>query len=136
MSRIYDAIKRAQSERAGNKDTEGHSEFERRRAERVALRVPVFVYGHGLRNEPFHEESSSINVNHHGALLALSRKVKSGQELLLTNPATHSEQSCRVIFFKQKKQKRIVEVGVAFSEPAPNFWGMPGETSDTETNAG
>jgi hypothetical protein len=134
VSRIYDAIKRAQSERAGNKGPDGHSEFERRRAERVALRVPVFVYGHGLRNEPFHEESSSINVNHHGALLSLSRKVKSGQELLLTNPATHAEQPCRVIFLKQKKQKKTMEVGVAFSEPAPDFWGLPEEAPPTDTN--
>jgi hypothetical protein len=136
VSRIYDAIKRAQSERAGQKSSEGHSEFERRRAERVALRVPVFVYGHGLRNEPFHEESSSINVNHHGALLALSRKVKSGQELLLTNPATHAEQSCHVIFLKKRKQKRIVEVGVAFTEPAPHFWGLPDEPPQINANAG
>lgn len=125
MSRIYDAIKRAQSERSGYKNAEGKSDFERRRAERVAMRVPVFVYGHGLRNQPFHEESSSINVNLHGALLLLSRRVKSGQELLLTNPATHAEQACRVIFFKHKKKKRSVEVGVAFTEPAPAFWTMP-----------
>ncbi len=124
MSRIYDAIKRAQYERADHKNSEGMTDFERRRAERVAMRVPVFVYGHGRRNEPFHEESSSINVNLHGALLLLSRRVKSGQELLLTNPATHAEQACRVIFFKHKK-KRSVEVGVAFTEPAPAFWTIP-----------
>jgi hypothetical protein len=127
VSRIYDELKRAQSERAAKKGSDGNVEFDRRREERVAMRVPVFVYGHGARNEPFHEETSSIVVNTHGALLSLSKKVKYGQQLLITNPATHLEQPCRVVFLKQQRRKRVVEVGVAFTQPAPTFWTSPGD---------
>jgi hypothetical protein len=66
MSRIYDAIKRAQSERAASEQSKENPEFERRRAARVVLRVPVYVYGHGLRQEPFHEETTSLVVNSQG----------------------------------------------------------------------
>lgn len=132
MSRIYDAIKRAQSEREASQKANENPEYERRRAKRVALRVPVYVYGHGIRQEPFHEETTSLVVNSHGALLKLSFKVKSGQKLLLTNRATHFEQACRVVHFV-RKQKKYLEVAVAFSEPAPAFWFLPqGSASSSE----
>jgi hypothetical protein len=121
VSRIYDAVKRAQSERAASKRTGDKVEFERRRTERVALNVPVFVYGRGERNEPFHEETNSLVVNSHGALLILSSKVNFGQELWLMNPLTRHEQACRVVRFGKRTRKRA-EVAIAFTEPAPAFW--------------
>ncbi len=121
MSQIYDAVKRAQSERAARQKVENRIEFERRRAERVPLSVPVFVYGHGARNEPFHEETTSLVVNSHGALLVLASRVKSGQQLWLTNPETRHEQACHVVHFVKKRRKRS-EVAIAFTEPAPSFW--------------
>ena len=124
MSRIYDALKRAQSERAAGEKSEVKPEFERRRTDRIEKRVRVFVYGHGLRHQPFHEETTSLVVNSHGGVLVLSNTVKSGQELLLMNPNTWQEQSCHVVHLV-KKQRRHNEVAVAFSEPAPAFWGAP-----------
>jgi hypothetical protein len=126
MSRIYDAIKRAQSERAQTKGSKEDAGFDRRRAQRVALQVPVFVYGHGRRQEPFHEETTSLVVNKHGALLPLSNRVRLGQELLLTNPATQKEQPCRVVFLSSKRLRKN-KVGVAFSDAAPSFWSLPAD---------
>jgi hypothetical protein len=126
VSRIYDALKRAQSERAKAKDSQSDSEFDRRRAQRIAVQVPVFVYGHGRGKEPFHEETTSLVVNSHGALLPLSNRVRLGQELLLTNPATQSEQPCRVVFLTSKRSRQI-KVGVAFTGEAPSFWSLPGD---------
>jgi hypothetical protein len=127
VSQIYDAVKRAQAERAANKHADGRVEFERRRTERVALNVPVFVYGRGERNEPFHEETNSLVVNSHGALLILASKVTFGQELWLMNPFTRHEQACRVVRFG-KKMRKHAEVAIAFTEPAPAFWSRPDGT--------
>jgi hypothetical protein len=127
VSRIYDALKRAQSELAKAKDSQNESEFDRRRAQRIALQVPVFVYGHGRSQEPFHEETTSLVVNSHGALLPLSNRVRLGQELLLTNPATQIEQPCRVVFLASKRSRRN-KVGVAFTGEAPAFWSLPGDS--------
>lgn len=121
MSRIYDAVKRAQSELAARKSADNKIEFERRRTERIPLDVPIFVYGRGDRNEPFHEETHSLVVNAHGALLILSSNVKFGQELWLTNPATRDERSCHVVRVGKKLWKRA-EVAVAFAEASPAFW--------------
>ena len=134
MSRIYDAVKRAQSERAAERKADNKIEFERRRAERVPLSVPVFVYGRGERNEPFHEETNSLVVNAHGGVLILSSKVKFGQELWLTNPETRHEQACHVVHFVKKARKRS-EVAIAFTEPAPAFWSRsntPGTQPEAE----
>lgn len=128
LSRIYDAIKRAQSERDAAEKAKETPEFERRHAKRVAMLVPVYVYGHGTRQEPFHEETTSLVVNSHGALLKLSVNVKSGQQLLITNLATHVEQACRVVHF-ERKQKKHLEVAVAFTEPAPTFWSVPQDSA-------
>lgn len=127
MSRIYDAVKRAQSEHANSKDSSAKIGFDRRRAQRIALQVPVFVYGHGRHQEPFHEETTSLVVNAHGALLPMSNRVRLGQELLLTNPATLTEQPCRVVFLASKRSHRS-KVGVAFTGEAPAFWSLPGDT--------
>lgn len=125
MSRIYDAVKRAQAERAAKQRTDKKIEFERRRTERVPLNVPVFVYGHGTRNEPFHEETNSLVVNSHGALLVLSSRVMFGQKLWLMNPLTRHEQACRVVRLGKKTRKRS-EVAIEFTEPAPAFWNRTG----------
>lgn len=124
MSRIYDAIKRAQSERAAQEKSKDNPDFERRRTKRIHLRVPVYVYGHGAHQEPFHEEATSLVVNSHGGLLTLSTNVRSGQQLLLTNRATHSEQACRVVRLARRHRKKL-EVAVAFTEAAPAFWSVP-----------
>jgi hypothetical protein len=133
VSRIYDAVKRAQSERAAGQKAEDNSSFERRRGTRVPLHVPIFVYGHGVRNEPFHEETTSLVVNSHGALLILANKVKFGQPLWLTNPATRHEQACHVVRLGKKMRKRS-EVAVAFVEPAPAFWSHPEMTATPPEN--
>jgi hypothetical protein len=134
VSRIYDAMKRAQSERAASKRAGSKVEFERRRAERITLSVPVFVYGRGERNEPFHEETNSLVVNSHGALLILSSKVNFGQELWLMNPLTRHEQACRVVRFGKKTRKRT-EVAIAFTEPAPAFWNRSDGTAPQPESA-
>lgn len=136
MSQIYDAIKRAQWERTAGKQTTGTPGFERRRTERMELSVPVFVYGYGLRHEPFHEEATALIMNSHGALLVLSTEVKCGQKLILINSATQREQPCHVVHHAKKRRGDHV-VAVAFAEAVPTFWSAaedPGANPVLETN--
>jgi hypothetical protein len=126
MSRIYDALKSAQRERASKQKRDSEAANERRHVRRFQLEVPVFVYGHADGNEPFHEEATATVVNANGALLAMASQVIPGQTLLLTNPATHAEQSCRVVHLRAS-QAKTAEVGVAFDVHAPEFWPLPAE---------
>ena len=128
MSRIFEALKHAQSVRANKAQTEppaaGATEArDRRRSRRWAFDISVYVYGHGPEKEPFHEEAHTRSVNANGALLLLSVPVYKGQILLLTNQMTQREQDCRVVFLGTK-HSRTVETGVAFPRTNPDFWQL------------
>lgn len=134
MSRIFDAIKRAELVRAGkvllSSPTADAMEMpDRRRSRRWALDISVYVYGHGPGKEPFHEEAHTLHVNANGALLLLSVPVRKGQKLLLTNRLTQQEQDCRVVYLGTRRS-RTVEAGVAFPEANPEFWHLPSPPED------
>jgi hypothetical protein len=50
----------------------------------------------GARDGAFEEETNTLVVNVHGALISLAAKVVKGQKLRLKNRATQQEQVCRV----------------------------------------
>jgi hypothetical protein len=126
MSRIFEVMKHAQSDRAGKALAElpVADEVEitdRRKSRRRVFDAAVYVYGHGPGKEPFHEEAHTLNVSANGALLLLSVPVQKGQTLLLTNELTQKEQNCRVVYLGTR-HTRTVETGVAFPQTNPTFW--------------
>ena len=128
MSRIFEALKHAQSVHAGKALVEPPvaevAEIpDRRRSRRWSLDISVYVYGHGPGKEPFHEEAHTLKVNANGGLLLLSVPVQEGQTLLLTNQQTEQEQECRVVHLGTK-HSRTVETGVAFPRTNPEFWQL------------
>lgn len=98
---------------------------ERRRNERIACQVRVFVYGHtSLEEEPFYEEATTSEVSASGGLLALTAPVLEGQRLLLTNMVTQEDRECRVVRWIRNGRPRG-HVAFEFAQPAPNFWQTP-----------
>ncbi len=93
---------------------------DRRRAHRVHLTAPVFVYG-WLRGEPFSESTETIDVCALGGSLPLSTGVIPAQTLLLTNPQSDQEAQCRIIHAKSTPEGKTL-VGFEFVRPAQNFW--------------
>jgi len=93
----------------------------RRRSQRVLLSMPVLVQGEAEGAQSILEETETLVVNTHGALIALAMKVEFHQPLLLKNQRSQEEQPCRVVYLGPpaggKKQ-----VGVEFTRPAPHFW--------------
>ncbi len=134
MSRLFEALKHAQSIRPGKAQAETPAGDaaevpDRRRSRRWPLDISVYVYGHGPEKEPFHEEAHTLNVNANGALLLLSVPVYEGQTLLLTNQMTQREQDCRVVFLGTK-HSRTIETGVAFPRTNPDFWQLHATPED------
>lgn len=103
----------------------------RRRSQRVLLRIPVQVIGRSPDRKPFSEMTHTAVVNAHGGLIYLSLKVAVGQVIILKNPETNEEQLCRVARADQAPDGRI-EVGLEFVKPAPNFWRVAFPPSDWE----
>jgi hypothetical protein len=93
----------------------------RRRSQRVVLRIPVSVIAPGPDGQMVREETETLIVNAHGALIYLNLKVTLGQAIILQNPETSEDQPCRIIRSNPLGQGKN-EVGIEFLKPAPNFW--------------
>jgi hypothetical protein len=93
----------------------------RRRSQRVLLNVGVSVTVQQPDKQPVTEETHTMVVNAHGALILLKMKVAVGQMLSLKNFKTQEEIACRVVFANQNPMGKS-EVGVEFIKAAPTFW--------------
>jgi hypothetical protein len=101
---------------------QGGPELSRRRSQRVILTVAVTVRNEGgPRDTSFEEETHTVVVNVHGALLVLRAKVAKGQMLWVKNRATKEEQMCRVATIAPVSGGKP-QIGVEFLKPSPDFW--------------
>jgi hypothetical protein len=89
----------------------------KRRAHRVDLNAPVFLYG-SLKGEPFSEYSETIDVCMHGALVAIQARLFPEQRILLTNLQTQQDLKCRVVRLDSHRNA----VALEFLESSPRFW--------------
>lgn len=94
-----------------------------RRSSRVFARIAIRACGKDVDGRKFREDSHTIVVNAHGALLYLQKAVTLGAELLLSNPISDDEQECRVVYLGETSDKGT-RVGVEFLSPSPHFWGV------------
>jgi hypothetical protein len=94
----------------------------KRRGHRISAFMPVFVYGRS-QDEPFAEQTVTLNISAQGGFLALSADVARSQELLMANLQTNEELHCRIARVV-KTQGGITLVGFEFLRPSPNFWSI------------
>ena len=94
-----------------------------RRSSRMFTRIPVRAVGKNNQGRRFRENSQTIVVNAHGALLYLNETLEMGADLTLVNPVTEEEQECRIVYLGDLCDKGQ-RVGVEFLSPAPRFWGV------------
>jgi hypothetical protein len=95
---------------------------ERRRSQRVMIRIPVKLY-FTEEAKPQTLEARSVVVNDHGALLICSRVFPTGTKMEVENLRNGRRHAGRVL-----RVPRITELGfevpVEFDAPAPGFWGI------------
>jgi hypothetical protein len=93
----------------------------RRRSQRVLLRMPIQVIVRGAGNQHVSEDAFTSSVNAHGALIYLSLKAEPGQKIIIKNTVTEEEQFVRVVRSNPAPEGKF-EVAVEFLRPAPKFW--------------
>jgi hypothetical protein len=93
----------------------------RRRSQRVLMQVAVRVRGTDAQNREFEEETETLAINAHGALVLLNGRVTSGSKVLLKHKRTQEEQECHVAFLGPVRSGKA-EIGLEFSAPRPTFW--------------
>jgi hypothetical protein len=86
----------------------------------VTLAVTIRTDG-APKEASFEEETQTLLVNVHGALILLKGKVVKGQKLRLTNRRTKEEQLCRVATVSPASGGKA-QVGIEFLKPSPDFW--------------
>jgi hypothetical protein len=84
------------------------------------LSLPVIVCGEGP-DGPFREETRTVVVNAHGALLTLLTRISQQQILRLSTPGNSENQACRVTFVGPTTDGRT-QFAVEFTRPVPQFW--------------
>jgi hypothetical protein len=67
------------------------------------------------------EETQTLIVNAHGALIHLALTVEIGQLLKIKNGQTQEQLACRVVHLGPDRTGKR-EVGVEFEDPSPRFW--------------
>jgi hypothetical protein len=106
------------------KTTPSSTSADNRRSQRVILRIAVLVRASQEGGEPpITEDTFTVVVNAHGALLSLAMKVHPGQKITLRNWGTAKEEDCRVIHVRDNPYGKK-EVGIAFPFPNPQFWNI------------
>lgn len=93
----------------------------RRRSQRVLMQVPVRVHGTDSQGNRFEEETETLAINAHGALILVSARLTSGSKVQMEHKRTQEEQECHVVFLGPVRAGKS-EIGLEFSAPRPTFW--------------
>ena len=88
---------------------------------RVLLSVPILVRGQTAQNHDFSEETRTLVVNAHGALISLAAPVVANQKICVSNNATQQTQECRIVYLGNTQAGKA-QMGVEFLSPSPSFW--------------
>ena len=93
----------------------------RRRSQRVLMSIPVRVSGQTGVGLPFDEDTHTVSISAHGALILLSTQVYRGQPLSLSNVQTKAALEC-VVAHIDRRHGEHPQAGVEFVLPNPMFW--------------
>ena len=102
------------STQVGEKNTQ-------RRSQRVLVGVPVSVVLARPSQKPISEETVTLVLNAHGALVLLAMKLFADDPVTLINPKTGEQQLSRVVYLGPRQADKQ-EVGIEFVKPSPLFW--------------
>jgi len=101
----------------------------KRRSERVLLDVPLIVRGEAADKQPFLEETFTLTVSAHGALVVLGSKVELGQKVILNKLKTSDEREATIAFLGPP-YAGLSTVGLQFASPSPDFWPVKTPPAD------
>jgi len=93
----------------------------RRRSQRVLMRLPVRVSGQVGPDSPIEEETHTVAISAHGAMITLAAPVYRGQRFTLLNVQTKESLECDVVHI-DKNTGQQVQVGLEFLLPNSAFW--------------
>jgi hypothetical protein len=100
-----------------------------RRSARVLMDVPVVIRGESADQSSFREETFTVTVSAHGALIMLATIVALGQRITMVNPLKGDEREGRIAY-RGPIHAGLSQVAVEFTQPSPEFWPIDPPPSD------
>jgi len=98
--------------------------FRSRRSCRVALSIPIRVFGTDYRGVDFTEDAMTVVVNLHGAKIRLAHQLLPDQEIRLLSDATQQDAIFRVVSQAGDSDNEFTYWGVENLDPRLNLWGV------------
>jgi PilZ domain len=93
---------------------------ERRRAQRVLLRMPILIHLPGKAN-PINGVTHTVSAS--GAMIILPEGLPSGTKLSVENPKTQKKVEAHVVRPPQMNPEGSL-VPIEFTTPSPQFWNI------------
>ena len=106
----------------------------RRRSQRVLMQVAVRIRGTDPQGHKIEEETETLAINAHGALVLLAAKLISGSKIMLQHKKTQEEHECHVAFLGPVRGGKA-EIGLEFTSPHPTFWRVAFPPEDWSTRS-
>ena len=97
---------------------------EKRRGERVFIRIPVQVSMNGANGAVIEESAETAVVSRFGALLRLENTVPKGTQLTVKHGFSHESEKFRVAWISDKPSEGRWDVGIESDSPREDFWGI------------
>jgi len=96
----------------------------RRRSQRVLMHIPVRISAQAVGASSLREEEThTLAISAHGALIVATSPVYRGQRFVLSNVRTKASLECVVAHVDRSSGDQI-QVGVEFLLPNSRFWGV------------
>jgi hypothetical protein len=103
----------------------------RRRSQRVSLRISVIISIQTGDDQSFEVQGFTQVVNAHGGLLESALMADTQQEITLFNPKTGKEARCRVVRV-ERTSSELVSMAFEFHERTAQFWPVTFPPEDWE----
>jgi len=92
---------------------------DRRRSQRVMIRVPVVLHLPGQAAM----QAFTVAVNDHGTMVLHSKPIPLDTHLILENAHTGERQGCRIVRHPQVTNEGAL-LPLEFDHPSPGFWNI------------
>jgi hypothetical protein len=85
------------------------------------MQVAIRIRGTDAQGRTIDEETETLAINAHGALVLLNARFTSGSKVMLQHKRTMEEEECHVVFLGPVRAGKA-EIGLEFAAPHPTFW--------------
>jgi len=100
---------------------------DQRSSPRIPARISVLVEGRDRAHKPFSEPTSTLLINHGGALIALAAELELNDRLTISNQQNGKKSACRVAWRSVSQLNGRWSYGIALLDAEGDFWeaGVP-----------